>query len=405
MTGTSAVIETQEPKKRKREYGSGRIWKIGRRWWVQWQDASGQQRRESSGSSVKGVATDLLQKRLEEKQQGTLPILRSQSVRFEELRDALIADYRANNRKWLRTGKDKKQYICGIKPLEDFFGGFRAMEITTDRMRDFIAKRQEEGVTNGTINSSLALLRRMFRLAVQDRKIREVPYFPMLKPAPPRKGFLEHAEFTKLRAELPEYLRSIITMGYFTGMRLGEILGLRWTNINLADGQVRLDTTKNDDTRNVPITGELLEMLKIEREKNTKAEFVFNLKGERIKSFRKAWKSACDRAKLPELLFHDLRRTGVRNLVRAGVPERVAMAISGHRTRSTFERHNITSERDLREAAKKLETYINGQAKPAQEAIPILAPSDPKGSEQSETQMNDLYGDSTNKIKDLQRFQ
>jgi hypothetical protein len=132
---------------------------------------------------------------------------------------------------------------------------------------------------------------------------------------------------------------------------------------------------------------------------NPKAEFVFNLKGERIESFRKAWKSACHPAKLPELLFHDLRRTGVRNLVRAGVPERVAMAISGHRTRSTFERYNITSERDLREAAKKLETYINGQAKPAQEAIPILAPSDPKGSEQSETEMNDLYGDSANKSR------
>src|SRR5437762_6792029 len=77
----------------------------------------------------------------------------------------------------------------------------------------------------------------------------------------------------------------------------------------------------------VPLLRELRDMLKIEREKNPAAEFVFIRSRQPISSFYKAWKSACDRAKLPGLLFHDFRRTGVRNLVRAGVPERVAMAI------------------------------------------------------------------------------
>ncbi len=377
-SGSMVVVETRQQEETYRKRGEGRIWRRGRIWWVQYY-MHGRPIRESSRSDRRPVAERLLRQRLGEAAAGIAPASGAARITYEQMRDALLADYAANRRKWLRQDKDGKPYIIGIAHLDDFFAGRRAAGVTTDAIRSFIRKRQEEDAANGTINRSLALLRRMFRLAVQDGKLHDVPHFPMLKEAPPRRGFLEHADFQKLRMELPECLRPVATMGYYTGMRKSEILGLRWSNVNLLDAEIRLDpgATKNDEPRTVPLFGELFEMLKIEREKNPGAELVFTCDGERIGSFYKAWKSACKRVGLAGLVFHDLRRTGVRNLVRAGVPEGVAMAISGHKTRAVFERYNIVSGRDLKDAASRLEAYL---ARQNGDKTGTIGPSEKNGS-------------------------
>jgi len=180
-----------------------------------------------------------------------------------------------------------------------------------------------------------------------------------------RKGFFEHDEYLTLKDALPYYLKPIVTFGYNFGWRLGEIFTLTWDKVDLTNGVVRIETgeTKNDEARTVYLDKLKKVFQKLFSESRLDIANVFLRDGEPIKGFRKAWLKACKEAGLKGKLFHDLRRTAVRNMVRAGIPEGVAMKISGHKTRSVFDRYNIVSDRDLRLATQKQEVYFSEQEK------------------------------------------
>ena len=211
----------------------------------------------------------------------------------------------------------------------------------------------------------------MLRLGAQQTpaKVDRVPYIPMLKEHNTRKGFFEHSEYMALRNIIPEHMKGFVTFAYIVGWRVSEISNLTWGHVDLEQGIVRLEAgeTKNDDGRTVYLDEELKTIFekqkKLRKERKRLIPYVFtNEDGtDRIKDFRKSWKTACKEAKIGRRLFHDFRRTAVRNMVRAGVPESVAMMVSGHKTRSVFERYNIVSDADLRLASQKQEAYLNSR--------------------------------------------
>jgi integrase len=338
----------------------GSLYRRGRIWWIKYH-WSGKAFRESSKSSTFSDAKRLLIKREGEVATGYHFGRNTDRVRFEELANDLLNDYRSNNRRSLKwaTRRIELHLAC-------FFAKARAIDITTQQIRSYTRRRQDQGASNGSINRELAVLKRMFNLAAKmtPPKIARVPYIPMLRENNVRKGFFEHHEYLALRRELPCYLKPVLMFGYYTGAREGEILGLRWYQVDLSSRTVRFEpgTTKNDQPRTIALSSELLDTLKSSkriRDLNfPDCDHVFFNKGRNIRKFERAWKSAVSRAGIPGKLFHDLRRTAIRNMVRAGVPERVAMAISGHKTRSVFDRYNIVAERELHEAVLKLESHL-----------------------------------------------
>lgn len=325
--------------------GMGSLYKRGRYWWAKYYE-HGQMVRESTEKTDYKEAKDFLKQRIAKRTQ------RSSAGRVEELLEDLLEFYETHR---------PKSYKDFCKPaaahLQKYFGRLRPDQVTTRKLIQYQKHRTEEKAAPATINREMALLRKAFRdgAAATPVKVGIVPRFPMFTENNVRKGFLEQKDFAKMRDALPEDLRPLFVVAYSVGCRLTELLNLRWDQVNLKDGTITLyaGETKNDEGRVIPITDEMRSVLK--RTKMT--PWVFNRDGQRILDFRKSWEAAATACGMPGLLFHDLRRSAVRNMVRAGVPEAVAMKISGHKTRAVFERYNIVDAKDIQEAGKMIETH------------------------------------------------
>lgn len=221
------------------------------------------------------------------------------------------------------------------------------------------------------MNRELAALKAMLMLGARctPPKVNKVPFIPMLKENNTRKGFFEHPQFEAVRDRLPDYLKGYVTFAYKTGWRKEEISDLKWSQVDRENWIVYLNPgeTKNEEARTVYLDEELKGIFQDQWEARKKAQllipYVFpNREGKgKITDIRKAWKHACKDAGIGKKLFHDFRRTAVRNMVRAGIPERVAMMVSGHKTRSVFDRYNIVDDADLKLAAQKQEAYLQAQ--------------------------------------------
>jgi integrase len=366
----------------KRPPGTGSLYKqSGSSSWYLKFYRNGKVYRQCSGTDNRRKAERLLQRKLGEIATGNFLEPVAERTLVKELAADLLAEYEANARHSLVNVRRNWE-----KHLAPRFENLKARDVRTDALNRYITERQAEGASNASINRELAALKRAF---------------PHLTERNVRQGFLEDAAYTKLAmacASVGLWLRAMFEVACAFGWRVNELRQLKVAQIDLAARTIRLEpgTTKNTEGRTVVMTELVYQLIAHCISGKRPEDRVFTRKeGEvelSIGDFRKVWWKVCCAAGVGKmvcpvcdrevtkdgkgratctdcgkewkheelnysgLLFHDLRRTAVRNMVRRGIPERVAMTISGHKTRSVFDRYNIVNEADLRAAAKKMET-------------------------------------------------
>ncbi|MGE3843028.1 MAG: tyrosine-type recombinase/integrase [Vicinamibacterales bacterium] len=275
---------------------------------------------------------------------------------FDLLAQAYLEDYVLQRYRSLNTARPR------VEHLRAFFGGWPVERITSDSVRQYQLHRRGQGVEAATVNRETSALSRMFQLALRRGQLERMPLFPeRLEENPPRDGFFEHADYLKVRAFLPPSYQDVLDFAYYSGWRRNEILNLTWDEVDTAGGVVRLTPrrSKTKTGRILPISEPLRKVLDRRRERRQQGSpHVFHRDGVTVRAWRSALRDACRQANVPHKLLHDCRRTAARNLIRAGVPERVAMMLTGHKTRAVFDRYNIVNEQELLTAGERLASYV-----------------------------------------------
>lgn len=319
-------------------------------------------------------------------------------VTVNELLDGLERDYKLRDKWNVKTASV-------LKPLRNRFGTWRAVDLTSDAIGKHIEELRGEGYSNASVNRRTQLIGQAFKTAIRNKQLSQQPFIPRLSEVGnERQGFFETADFEAVCGKLPEYLRDFSRFGFVTGWRKGSIESLRWSDVGEDVIYLRAENSKTRKAETMPLEGELQEIIDrrrtaaVIREKDKEprfAEYVFHCKGEPVGDFRKAWASACVAAGLGKMvcpkcsgesaqricercevetrysgkIFHDFRRTASRNMIAAGVPQAVAMKITGHRTDSMFRRYAIVDEQQKREALAKTQQYL--AASPARKVVGI----------------------------------
>lgn len=360
--------QKQEKKQRsRRARGTGGVFKPkgSRFWWIKYL-SGGKMHYESSGSERKTDAQSLVADRVGDVRRGIAVTPKMGRITWSEGLAAVVTNYR------LKENKSQGHVESRIKKHLLAWDGWRPdtlmVNIDTKLIAQYSEHRLEQGAKPASVNRELAIIRRAFSLAVIGRQLMMKPHVEMLAENNVRTGFFEEAEFKAVREQLPAELRGVFTFAYFTGWRAkSEILPLEWSQVDRDAKVIRLNvgTTKNKEGRTLPY-GRLPELVEVVDEAwkfhealktaGTLSPLVFpRADGSEWKDgFYDTWNKATKAAGYPGRIPHDFRRTAVRNFVRYGVADKTAMRITGHKTRSVFDRYDIVTEQDIAEGLGKL---------------------------------------------------
>jgi len=378
--------------------GDGRVYKRkgSSRYWIQY-SIRGHQYREPGGKTP-AAARKKLRQRLREAGAEHFGGPAAERVTVNQLADALLVHMRNQGR--ASAGKIR----CHLKPVRVFFADRSAMDVTTAALERYQRERLDAGKAASTVNREVHALRRAFNVAARQtpplfpRHL--VPYFPSLPVDNIRSGFFERAEVEALLQHIADDgIRDFIAWGFRTGMRKGEIARLTWDMLDRSGTpwvlRIPAAITKNRTGRTLGLEGDVRTIIERRlRARRFDCPLIFHREckgkpGQAIADFWDVWRNALQAAGLPAgRLFHDLRRSAVRTLIRAGVDETTAMKVSGHKTRSMLLRYNIVTERETADALLRADAYLSTQ---------------PTQSENEKGQLRDIHADGGGKSLTDQR--
>lgn len=360
--------------------GDGRVYQRGRRWWLEYWNR-GEQFREPGGKT-EDAARKKLRARFREIAGETFAGLKAERVTVAELLDELLA-FSENNGK--RAAHKMRSHLQAVR---SFFGLSRAVDVTSSTIERYKAQRLRAGKAPATVNREMEGLRQAFNYAAKQTPPtfprHRVPHIPLLAVDNVREGYFERADFEALQKHIEDPdVRDFIGWGFRTGMRKGSIAKLTWDMLDTKSWTLTLPgtITKNKARQVLKLDGEVQTIM----ERRVKARrldcpLIFHRvskgqPGQPVKDFTLAWRKALKTAGLPAgRLFHDLRRSAVRNLLNAGVDPAVAMKVSGHKTMAMLSRYNVISEQQTAAAFRKTDEYLSTQPT-ANNVVPLAVPA------------------------------
>jgi integrase len=360
---------------RKRAYGAGCVYQRGGTWWIKYR-VDGKAVYESSKSPKEKAAWTLLRTRTEAVAAGRHIGPQAQRLTLAQLKDVLEGDYKVRERKsWDRAAR-------AYDKIAAHFGTERkAASLTPDGLARYLAARLEQGASRSTCQKELAALKRAYNLACGRGLLPHRPAFPAIGTIHnARQSFVDDWAWALLRPELPDYWQDLGDLALGTGWRCrGELRPLTWAQVDFEGKRLVLNpgSTKNGEGRVFPfgdapdvdaaLRRRLAYSQDVEAKTGKAVPWVFHVEGIALDvstggRFYKPWRLACQRANVGPLTPHDFRRTAVRRLVRAGVPDAISMAITGHKTRAVFDRYNIINDADLSAAVRRVRQPATAEA-------------------------------------------
>ncbi len=283
-------------------------------------------------------------------------------ISMNDLFDLYLADHR--KKRLIETPIVEKKIEKYLRPrigqIDARKFGKDNLELYLDSRLEDIHQKTKRPPENATLNREISIISRALRLAAE--KIQRIVVFEKLEENPPRQGIVDESTYQLMVVELPDHVKAPWCFAYYTGVRSGELLKLRWEWLDWNEWVIRVPgwygkerMTKNGETHVIPIYLEMREFVKMMYPaRNPDCSYIFQRDGKRIRSFRGAFESTRKRLGLPELLFHDQRRTAVTNMIREGVPEKQALAVSGHLDPSMLRRYSIIKEQDVKHVAQRM---------------------------------------------------